>query len=296
MTGAIELHGNGLSAVIEPRGAQLTSLKADWSGELIWQGDAAIWPWHAPNLFPIVGALADDKLIHRGHAYPMKQHGILRLSDCELVEAVPTRCAFRLADSDATRAHYPFAFALAISFALQDGRLVQQFELTNTGTEPLPASLGAHPAFRWPLEPDASRDAYRVSFEQDEPAPIRRLEGRGLGGERPSPVEGRILAPRDELFTEDALIFDKLRSRRVRFGPAQGLSIELDFADFPQFGIWTKPGAGFLCLEPWQGYASPAGFAGEFTEKPGIVTLSPGSTRRWSLSIRPFRANQEDHR
>jgi galactose mutarotase-like enzyme len=296
MTDRINLDNGVLSATIAAHGAELVSLAADWSGELIWSGDPAVWPWHAPNLFPIVGALADDTLIHRGQAYPMKQHGILRISDCEIVAADAAECALRLVDTPETRQHYPFAFALTIRFRLDGDRLEQSFELANPGSEPLPASLGAHPAFRWPLDPGVARGDYQIRFDQDEPEPIRRLDGRALGGDRPTPVAARVLALADALFTEDALIFDRLRGRRVIFGSAEGAGIELAFADFPQFGLWSKPGAGFLCLEPWQGYASPVGFTGDFAEKPGIVTLDPGAVRRWRLSIRPIRNSTEEFR
>jgi galactose mutarotase-like enzyme len=291
----IKLDNGTLSATIAARGAELVSLRAGWSGELIWSGEPSIWPWHAPNLFPIVGALADDTLIHNGRAYPMKQHGILRISTCEIVEAAAAHCALRLVDTPEARLHYPFAFALTIRFRLDGDRLEQSFELVNPGTEPLPASLGAHPAFCWPLDASVPRENYRVLFAEDEPDPIRRLDGRALGGAHPTPVVGSILTLRDELFTDDALIFDRLRSRRLVFGSENGAGIELGFGDFPDFGIWSKPGAGFLCLEPWQGYASPVGFAGDFTGKPGIVTLAPGSSRRWSLSIRPVRNVSEEH-
>ena len=32
--------------------------------------------------------------------------------------------------------------------------------------------------------------------------------------------------------------------------------------------------------------ASPAAFAGEFADKPGVVALAPGRTREWRYSIR----------
>ncbi len=296
MTDPIRLDNGTLSAAVAVRGAQLVSLGTPWGGELLWSGDPAIWPWHAPNLFPIVGALADDTLIHRGQAYPMKQHGILRLFDCAIVEATATECALRLADSEETRKAYPFAFSLTIRFRLADDRLEQSFELANPGSEPLPASVGAHPAFRWPLEPGRPHTDYRVRFETAEPAPIRRLAGRGLGGEYPTPVEGRVLKLDDSLFAADAVIFDQVRSRHVLYGAEEGPGIAVGFTDFPQFGIWSKPGADFLCLEPWQGYASPAGFAGEFMDKPGIVVLPPGGTRRWQLTIRPVRDIKKENR
>ena len=59
------------------------------------------------------------------------------------------------------------------------------------------------------------------------------------------------------------------RSRSLRF-ECGAAAIEVAWHGFEQLGLWQKPGAGFLCIEPWRGYASPVGFDGEFTTKPGL--------------------------
>ncbi len=53
----------------------------------------------------------------------------------------------------------------------------------------------------------------------------------------------------------------------------------------PHLGIWTKPGAGFICIEPWQGHADPEGFEGEFIAKPGIVLVQPNEIQSFMISI-----------
>lgn len=286
--------GNGrLAAGFAAKGAELVSLVPQGGEEVIWSGDPAVWPWHAPNLFPLVGGLAEDTLIHEGRRYPIKQHGFLRHSVCEIVEEAADSCAFRLRDDAETRTQYPFAFELTLRYRLEGDALHAAFELRNPAETPLHACLGTHPGFRWPLGA-APRGAHAVLFEKEEAAPIRRLAGRLIDPEpRPSPVLGRVLRLDDTLFDADAIIFDRLSSRRITYGaladdgtPA-GPAVVLDFPDFPHFGIWTKPGgAPFLCLEPWQGYASPAGFSGEFRDKPGAAALAPGETRSWRYSIR----------
>jgi galactose mutarotase-like enzyme len=280
--------GNGrLTAIVAAKGAELQSLVPASGRDVMWTGDADIWPWHAPNLFPIVGALDNDELVHRGVRYPMKQHGFLRHSLCEVLEAGPEACGFRLTDNPDTREQYPYAFALTIGYRIVDDRLECTFTLHNPDKVPLHASIGVHPGFRRPLG-NTARDAHAVLFDQPEPAPIRRLGGRTMAADpRPTPVEGRVLHLRDALFDEDAVIFDRLVSRKITYGAPGGPAVEIEFADFPDLGIWAKPGISpFVCLEPWQGMASPAGFTGEFSEKPGVVALAPGATRAWHYSIR----------
>jgi len=53
----------------------------------------------------------------------------------------------------------------------------------------------------------------------------------------------------------------------------------------PMLGIWTKPGAAFICIEPWHGIADPAGFAGDIREKPGILEIAPGATLACAMQV-----------
>ena len=287
MSDAVTIQGGSLTARIRAQGAELTSLTRD-GVEQMWQADPAIWGWHAPNLFPIVGGLAGDRLQHKGQPYTLPSHGFLRHTPCELVASSAHACTWRLGESDATLAVYPFRFRLEIHYAIEDGALAGQFTLANPGDEPLIASLGIHPAFQWPLTPGRAREDYRLAFDQEEPAPIRRIAGKLIAPEpEPTPIRGRVLDLHDGLFTNDAIIMDRPASRALTFGAPGGPAIAMDW-DFPHLGIWTKPGAPFLCIEPWQGHASPLGFDGEFADKPGTVGLAPGERRRWHYRIRPL--------
>ena len=121
---------------------------------------------------------------------------------------------------------------------------------------------------------------------------MRRLDGDGLlAPERvPTPIVDRVLALRDALFADDALILDALASRRVTYGTANGPRLAIGFDDLPMLGVWTKPhDAGFVCIEPWQGVADPAGFDGELGRKPGIVTIGAGGERRFVITIELIR-------
>ena len=72
----------------------------------------------------------------------------------------------------------------------------------------------------------------------------------------PSPVAGNRLTLADDLFVDDALIFLSPASRSVTYGAPGSPALTIRFPDMPHLGIWTKPGAGYVCIEPWQ--ASPA--------------------------------------
>ncbi|TGW00774.1 aldose 1-epimerase family protein, partial [Mesorhizobium sp. M2D.F.Ca.ET.145.01.1.1] len=146
-------------------------------------------------------------------------------------------------------------------------------EVTNTGDDPLPASIGAHPAFNWPLLPDVAKDAHRLTFAEAERAPIRRLkDGLLTATPQPTPVKGNILEVSERLFDGDAVILDQPASSSVRYSADRGPAIEVSWQGFQELGIWSKPGgAPFLCIEPWHGIASPLDFDGELTDKPGLM-------------------------
>eukprot|EP01037_Dinobryon_pediforme_P029960 gene29960-33827_t len=114
----IEIASAELSAAINPYGAELTHLRDAEGRELMTNADPAFWTGHAPILFPIVGGLNDDTLRLDGETYTMRKHGFARRSTFALVEHSATRAVFLLEDSDETRAVYPRAFALRLTYAI----------------------------------------------------------------------------------------------------------------------------------------------------------------------------------
>ncbi|RUW71573.1 MULTISPECIES: aldose 1-epimerase family protein [unclassified Mesorhizobium] len=283
---SLTLHGDGISATIVRQGAELVSLRDSEGTELLWQAGPA-WKRHSPILFPIVGRLKGDQLRHRGRSYPMAQHGFARDRRFAWTEQGPRSCTLLLTDDAGTREQYPFAFHLAISYSLRLRQLDVSFTITNTGGETLPASIGGHPAFNWPLLPDLPKTAYQLRFANDESAPIRRLkDGLLLPTPQPTPVKGKILALSESLFEEDAVIIDRPASANVRYAAGHGPALEISWQGFRELGIWSRPGgAPFLCIEPWHGLASPVDFDGEFTEKPGVMLIPPAATRVLSYQI-----------
>jgi galactose mutarotase-like enzyme len=280
------LHSEALTVVIDSAGAEMHSLKTHNGEELLWQADADVWGRHAPHLFPIVGRLNDDEVRHAGKSYPMSQHGFARDMDFQLESSSDTACTLLLSDSEESRKHFPFGFEFRVHYELEGATLRIGYDVKNTGDQPLPFSVGAHPAFNWPLTPSADRDRHSIEFEYEESADIRQLDaGLVKPDSIPTPLEGNTLKLKDDLFENDALVFDQHRSRQVTLKAEAAPSITIRFDDFPHLGIWTKPGADFICIEPWQGHASATDFSGEFADKPGIVTLDIGEQRMWWFSI-----------
>jgi galactose mutarotase-like enzyme len=287
MNETVRIENGSLAAEINPLGAELVRLQDEQGRDLMWSGDPSVWNGHAPLLFPIVGALSGGVMRIDGREYALPRHGFARRRPFTLVEQSPGGVTFRLESDAESRLVYPFDFRLDMHFSVDHSTLTCAASLHNPGEAPLPACFGYHPAFLWPLPWDGQRGAHRIVFEHDEPAPTRRIDGDGLvrPEPEPTPVDGDNLTLRDALFADDALIFDQLRSRVVRYGVPDGRQLRVRFPDMPMLGIWTKPGAGYVCIEPWQGLADPAGFDGPFHAKPGVVEVAPGGTRAFTMHI-----------
>lgn len=276
-----------LTAGISTLGAELRHLTDCNGHELQWDGDPAFWTGRAPILFPIIGLLEGGSYRLDGATYSMPKHGFARHSIFVIVDQTVDTVMFRLAASRATRKLYPFDFQLDIRFSISRATLTLAATVTNIGDSDMPASFGFHPALRWPLPYGQRREAHEIRFNHLEPAPVRRIDANGflLPALQPSPVVGDTLTLRDDLFVEDALIFDRLQSRRVFYGAPEGPRLLVEYADFPTLGVWTKPGAGFICIEPWQGFSDPVGFAGDIRDKPGIIEISPGDHKHLAMHI-----------
>lgn len=276
-----------LTVEIGAAGAEMVSLKDGEGRDLLWNGDPAYWTGRAPLLFPIVGRLAGDALIHEGIAYAMSQHGFARRRVFDLMSASDTRATFRLVDDEETLRQYPFAFGLYVTYTLHEATLTIEVRVHNPGVVDLPASFGFHPAFLWPLPYGGTRAEHLIVFEKAEVVPVHRPVGGLLAAASESnPAVGGHLALAEVDWTRDALIFPQLRSHHVFYGVPGEPGLEVAFEGMPQLGIWSKPDAPFVCIEPWYGHASPEGFAGEFREKPGLAMIAPGDERRFAMSLR----------
>jgi galactose mutarotase-like enzyme len=279
--------GNGhLSAAINPFGAELSSLTDADGHELMTNADPAFWIGRAPLLFPVIGVTRDGIRLNGRH-YPMAKHGFARHSTFELVTHEANRAVFSLGDSEETRTSYPFAFRLEAEFRLEAATLVMEIRVLNRGEEPMPASFGFHPAFAWPLPYGEPRADHRIAFEKDETARLRKIAPDGLIAEdrRDSPLDGRVLHLADDLFTEDALVWDPVESQALTYGAEGAPQLRIAFPDTPKLGIWTKPGAAYVCVEPWHGIADPEGFDGEFTDKPGVFIVPVGGETLIRMSV-----------
>jgi galactose mutarotase-like enzyme len=283
----ISLHSPQLSAAVNPLGAQLSVLRDGSGRDLLWNGDPATWAGRAPILFPTIGELAGGSFRVGPRTYKLPRHGFARNKPFAIVGATATEATFRLKADESTLQVYPFQFQLDVRFALAGATLSVTSSVLNAGREDMPASIGYHPGLRWPLPYGQPRAAHFIEFATDENPWIRRLDAHGLlSAERlPTPVANRRLVLDDSLFRDDVVIFDDIRSRSVTYGAHEGPRIQVSYPDATYLGVWTKPGANLVCIEPWHGIADEAGFAGEFKDKLGAFSVPPGGVQQLNMQI-----------
>jgi galactose mutarotase-like enzyme len=283
----VSLTSADLTAEVNPLGAQLSTLRDRSGRDLLWNGDPSVWTGRAPLLFPIVGTLAGGSYRLDSEIYHLPRHGFARGTAFEVAATTAASATFRLKADEASFQVYPFRFELDVNFALDGPTLSVTASVRNMGEEDMPASFGYHPGFRWPLPYGRARSSHFIEFASDEPAPVRRLNADGLltPQRHPTPICDRRLVLADALFQDDAVIFDAIRSRSVTYGAADAPRIRVSYPDAPYLGVWTKPGADFICIEPWHGIADPAGFSGDFRAKPGVFMVMAGAAQSIKMAM-----------
>jgi galactose mutarotase-like enzyme len=262
---AIALHG------AEPRRWRVAGQ------DLLWQADPRWWPKTSPILFPVVGRVRGGVVRVDGAAYPMPLHGFAAASGFRVAEQSASEVRLLLADDAASRASFPFAFALSVTYRLQGRSLSARFQLRNPGPLPLPYALGLHPGFIWSPQ-DAAAEAHGIDFAQPERPEVPEITPDGFFTDRSRavPLQGRRLPLSPALFAAEALCFLHARSRALRFCNGARGSIDVSQEGFPHLALWTRPGAPFLCVESWTGHGDPEDFTGELQDKPSMLLLPPG--------------------
>ncbi|SDI45471.1 aldose 1-epimerase family protein [Winogradskyella thalassocola] len=285
------LKNNLLQINIKSKGAELCNItSAKHNTEFMWQANPEFWGSHAPNLFPIIGCMKDDTYIYNDKSYPMPKHGFARHNDNFTIKnQSDSSVTFSLVSNEELHTYYPFLFEFEITYTLSNNILTITHKVTNLDDKVLYFSLGGHPAFNCPLKKDENYTDYFLEFEQSENSQSHLLNmNTGLITDKTKPAftEGNKINLRPDLFNEDALIFKNLKSRIVSLKhKTKGNVLTLNFEDFKHLGIWAKPNATYVCIEPWLGFADNETTDQNIETKEGIIKLDASSQFNASYSI-----------
>ncbi len=277
---SVTISNEFLTVVIASKGAEIQSVTDRNGNERMWQGDPAFWTGRAPIMFPVCGGYKDDCYTMRGERYPMNKHGFARLKEWQPGETAADRATFILTEKEAG---FPFEYEFRAVYALEGESLRVTYEVENRDSRIFHFGVGSHEAYalEGPLED------YRIEFPEEEDLRVSKLIGNLID---PEPYvlkeKTRTLELKTEFFAVDALVFRSLRSRSATLmNTKTGRNVRVDFEGMDVFMLWQKPGAGYLCLEPWTNAPDTLDTDGEIEHKPGMICLQPGETARRSHLI-----------
>ena len=275
------LENENLKVEIDSFGAEIKSVKRKSDNfEYMWCGDKKYWGRTSPVLFPFVGAPKNKEYRYDGKTYTMGQHGFARDSEFICTDITDTSLTFVMKSSEETLNVYPFAFALKITYTLKKHDLEVCWEVVNNDSETMYFTIGGHPAFRVPVREGESQSDYRLAFEGLDTLTYLLIDtsvGTVLADEPHTlSLENGTCSIAPHMFDKDALVFDNGQIQKAGILFPDGTPyLTLTSEGFPNFGIWSVPGAPFVCLEPWMGRCDDCGFEKPLSEKANINVLKP---------------------
>ncbi len=276
------IKNNTLSIAINAKGAELFSIKNKNSNEYMWDGNPEFWGKHSPVLFPIVGTLKNNTYFYNDDSYSLSRHGFARDMIFELIEHSENKAVFSLCSSTETKKIYPFDFELQIKYTLLEKKLEIKYIIINKNNFEMPFSIGAHPAFALHNQ----FEDYSLEFEHSESLTSFELENDLLSNKTNAiALDKNILPLTYSLFEKDALIFKQLKSRTITILDKKVPFLRVIFSDFENLGLWTKPKAPFICIEPWLGYSDTNNTSGKLIEKEAIHFIASKKEYDCSLCI-----------
>ena len=137
-------------------------------------------------------------------------------------------------------------------------------------------NFGSHEAYA----ADGNFEDWSVEFAKTEN--LRVMEQPILGY-----LSGKTLPYRDNvkelplshaMFEHDSLTFAGLSSREATLKHCGKPVVKVNFEGFDYLLLWTKVGAPYICIEPWNGLPDYVDTDGELSTKRGILSLEAGKT------------------
>lgn len=271
-----------ISVSVKQYGAELSSFKSLSTGrQYLWQGNPDVWYGQSPVLFPIVGTLLNNEYKSNGKQYIMHRHGIARKHDFKLKEQGDAFMILTQSYNEKTLESYPFKYTLSLEFRLEGKKLTVKHIVKNNGDEDMYFSIGAHPGFNCKI-------GDVLEFEKEENDVINEMiDSDSILYDKhfPSPIVNKIFTIDEHIFDKDAHVLSNLKSKKCTLkNKEQGSEIEFVFGDAPYLGLWAKPAAEYVCIEPWYGINDSRDKKDDISQKRDIQKLPAGEEFEFSWS------------
>ena len=260
-------------------GAELTSVQYNGK-EMLFQGAKVLdsngniyWKRQAPILFPIVGQLKNSQTQIEGETYEMSQHGFARDMDFEEISKTENKHHYMLKYNEGTLKKYPYKFELHVIYEIIGDTLTVTYKVKNIDDKIIYFGLGGHPAFNC----DYSNGEYEIVFsENEDKIEFLKLKNGLIDTEKAQNIlQDNKIYLKEDTFDNDAVIMKNLKSNKVvlQNHETNQKILELDFTGFPYLALWSKKGAPFVCIEPWQNTADKIDSVQIYKDKENIIEL-----------------------
>ena len=269
---------------VKDDGAELTSVISKETGiEYLWQGNPDVWYGQSPVLFPIIGRVLDDKYYLDGKEYTMPKHGLFRKRKAQFVEQTTNTLVFRESADEETLKIFPFDFEVFVIFELIEKSLKVTHKIINNGNDTMYFSIGGHPGFNCKI-------GDYLLFEKNETLETIEIDTECLRTGKTIPVldENNKIVITKDIFNNDALIFNGMKSKTITLASDDhNRKVIFDYSDCSYLGIWAKPGAPYVCIEPWWGVNDSHERKDDISKKDAIISLSANDTYEcyWKAEI-----------
>lgn len=266
------LDNGNIRAEIAELGAEIRRLTVNGE-DRFWSGDPEYWTGVAPVLFPICGGLKDDKFTINGKEYDLAKHGFAKNMEFTVESETDVSAVFLLTDTPETLAMYPWSFELRIKYTLTGTAINVEYDIKNTSDTAMYTAIGSHEAYACP----EGIEDYDIIFERKETLKAAKVAGKLI--ERATDTvlyESDTLPLYNKYFDIDALVFTDLKSRFVTLrNRKNGKSVSVSFPGFDYLLLWMKPGAGYICIEPWTSIPSYTDDVYDIDLKEGMQEVLP---------------------
>ena len=273
-------------------GAELTSIQYN-DKEMLFQGAQVLdsngntfWKRQAPILFPIVGQLKNSKKEIEGKKYEMSQHGFARDMKFEEISKTENEHHYMLKYNEETLKKYPYKFELHVIYEIEKDTLIVTYKLKNVDEKSIYFGLGGHPAFNC----DYSNGEYEIAFsENEDEIEFLKLKDGLIDTEIADNIlEDNKIYLKENTFDNDAVIMKNIKSNKVvlQNHKTNKKILEFDFTGFPYLALWSKKGAPFVCIEPWQNTADRIDSTQIYKDKENIIKLEKNKEFECKYSIK----------
>lgn len=273
-------------------GAELTSIQYNGK-EMLFQGAKVLdsngniyWKRQAPILFPIVGQLKNSQTQIEGETYEMSQHGFARDMDFEEISKTENKHHYMLKYNEETLKKYPYKFELHVIYEIIGDTLTVTYKVKNIDDKIIYFGLGGHPAFNC----DYSNGEYEIVFSENEDKIVfLKLKNGLIDIEKTQNIlQDNKICLKEDTFDNDAVIMKNLKSNKVilQNHETNQKILELDFTGFPYLALWSKKGAPFVCIEPWQNTADKIDSVQIYKDKENIIELPKDKKFECKYSIK----------